>query len=169
MAISQSSNHAFRNPWVLGMLGFILVVVGINIFFITNAISTNPGLVDKDYYEKGRHFEQSIQQRREMVSRLGWDLRVQVPEEIVMNQRTTVYLNAVDRVGLPLEGAAVQLHAYRPSDAAADFTVEMTPYAPGIYSAEVSFALRGIWDLKVLVSQGEDQIEESRRISVQTN
>lgn len=169
MEISQNSNHAFRNPWVLGMLGFILVVVGINVFFITTAINTSPGLVDKNYYEKGRYFEQSIEQRREMVSRLGWDMRVQVPEEIIMNQRTTVYMNVVDRVGMPLEGASAQLHAYRPSDANADFTVEMTPYAPGIFSADVSFALRGIWDLKVLVSQGEDNIEERRRISVQTN
>lgn len=169
MAISQSSNVAFRNPWVLAAIGFILVVVTVNIIFITSAISTNPGLVDKNYYEKGRNFEDSVQQRRDMVNRLNWDMRIQTPDEIVMHRPTTIYLNVADRSGLPLQEARAQLHAYRPSDANADFIVEMSPYAPGIFSAEVVFGLQGIWDLKVAAYQGEDNIENRRRISVLTN
>lgn len=169
MAISQSSNTALRNPWFLAAMGFISVVVLVNIVFITSAISTNPGLVDKNYYEKGRNFEDSVQQRKDMVQRLNWDMRIQVPDEIVMNQPTTIYLNVADSAGLPLENATASLHAYRPSDANADFTLDMTPYAPGIFSADVRFALRGIWDLKVAAFQGEDNIEIRRRISVETN
>lgn len=169
MSISQNSNRAFRNPWVLGMLGFITVVVSVNVFFITNAVLSNPGLVDKNYYETGRHFEQSVQQRREMINRLQWDLRVQVPNEIVMNQRGTVYLNVTDKTGLPLQGATAVMHAYRPSDADADFEVPMQAFAPGVFMAETSFPLRGVWDLRVTVNQGEDQIETRKRINVQTN
>lgn len=167
--ISQSNNQAMRNPWVLGALGFVVLVLLVNIAFIVTAISTNPGLVDQNYYEKGRHFEDSIQQRREMVNRLNWDLRIQVPEEMVMGQTTAIYVHAIDSAGMPLQDATAVLHAYRPSDANADFEIAMSPYAAGIFMAEAAFHLQGIWDLKVRVSQGEDHIETRRRISVKTN
>lgn len=44
---SQSSNRAFRNPWVLAWIGGFLLVLGVNIAFIVTAIMTNPGLVEK--------------------------------------------------------------------------------------------------------------------------
>ncbi|MFU8837138.1 MAG: FixH family protein [Thiohalomonadaceae bacterium] len=169
MAISQSSNHAMRNPWVLGVLGFISLVVLVNAFFITMAITTSPGLVDENYYQSGRHFEQNIQQRREMINRLDWRMRIQVAEEIMMGRPTMVYLHVTDKAGLPLQDTRARLHAYRPSDAAADFELEMRPFAPGIFSVETSFPLRGIWDLKVMAIQGEDNIETRHRISVKTN
>ncbi|MBE0509569.1 MAG: FixH family protein [Chromatiales bacterium] len=169
MAISQSSNHAMRNPWVLGVLGFISLVVLVNAFFITMAITTSPGLVDENYYQSGRHFEQNIQQRREMINRLDWRMRIQVAEEIMMGRPTMVYLHVTDKAGLPLQDTRARLHAYRPSDADADFELEMRPFAPGIFSVETSFPLRGIWDLKVMAIQGEDNIETRHRISVKTN
>ena len=166
MAISQGSNRALRNPWGLGVIGFLSVVVTVNVIFISSAISSNPGLVEKNYYDKGRNIEQTFQQRREMVNRLGWDMRIQVPETINMGRHATIYLNVVDNEGVPLNGATAQLHAYRPSDASADFEMEMQRYADGIFSAEIDFSLRGVWDLLITVKQGEDQIEKRRRVTV---
>ncbi len=169
MAISQSSNRAMRNPWVLGMLGFIGTVVTVNVIFITNAISSSPGLVDANYYETGRHFEDNLQQRIKMVNRLQWDMRLQAPNEVVMNRPSAIYLNVTDKVGQPLTDVSVEVQAYRPSDASADFDLVMEPFAPGIYKAEANFPLRGVWDLRIRVAQGEDNIEKRHRITVETN
>ena len=169
MAISQSSNRAMRNPWVLGMLGFIGTVVTVNVIFITNAISSSPGLVDANYYEAGRHFEDNLLQRIEMVNRLQWDMRLQTPNEVVMNQRSSIYLNLTDKVGQPLTDVDVQVQAYRPSDASADFDLVMEAFAPGVYKADAVFPLRGVWDLRIKVAQGEDNIEKRHRINVLTN
>ena len=49
--ISQSNNRAFRNPWVIAWIALVVIVLAVNIAMITLAVTTNPGLVDKDYYE----------------------------------------------------------------------------------------------------------------------
>ncbi len=163
---SQSNKRAFRNPWVLGWLGFLLLVIGVNAGMIITAVVTNPGLVESDYYEKGRDFERNVAKQLAARSALGWTLSLEPPERARINRPAPHRLTVVDKVGQPLTGATVELHAYRPSDAAADFTVPLTETLPGQYSADIAFPLKGIWDLKVHVSRGEDAFDISRRISV---
>ena len=52
--ISQDNPNAWRNPWVLGWLALVAVVLVVNAVMITIAFVTNPGLVTEDYYEKGQ-------------------------------------------------------------------------------------------------------------------
>ena len=49
--ISQDNKQAMRNPWLLGWLGILAVVITVNIIFIVTAFKTYPGLVDDDYYD----------------------------------------------------------------------------------------------------------------------
>lgn len=166
MFISQDNKQAMRNPWVLGWLGLLAFVLLVNVVFIVTAFNTSPGLVEEGYYEKGRDHEENFQKRMEARNRLGWEMNLHTPEEILVNQPRTYSLNIVDKAGLPLKDAEVTFQAYRPSDSAADFAGEMEMLSTGVYQSRLDFSLKGIWDLKVMVRQGDDELEVSRRINV---
>ena len=102
MFISQDSKQALRNPWVLGWLGLLVFVVLVNVVFIVTAFKTSPGLVDKDYYEKGRDVEKNFLKKQQAKSRLGWEISLNLPESIVVAEKTTFSINVVDASGMPL-------------------------------------------------------------------
>lgn len=164
--ISQDNKQAMRNPWVLGWLGLLITVVIVNVIFIVTAFNTNPGLVDKDYYEKGRYHDNNYQKKLEARNRLGWNISLQTPEKIVIGRPDNYSVNVTDRVGNPLKETTVEIHAYRPSDATADLKAELTPLAPGVFQSKLQLPLKGIWDINITVTQGEETLEITRRISV---
>lgn len=166
MNISQDNKSAMRNPWVLGWLGLLVTVLLVNVVFIVTAFKTMPGLVEEGYYEKGRDHEQNFQKKMDARNRLGWDIRLQSPETITLGKPANYTINVVDKVGMPLREATVTLHAYRPSDAAADMQTTMDKIADGVFQSYIAFPLKGIWDLKVTVSKGEDELELEQRINV---
>ena len=52
--ISQHSKKGLRNPWLLGMIGLIILVLGVNGAFIWFAMHNRSTLVDRDYSTKDR-------------------------------------------------------------------------------------------------------------------
>lgn len=165
MFISQENKQAMRNPWVLGWLGLLILVVLVNVVFIVTAFYTTPGLVDKDYYEKGRDVEKNFLKKQQAKNRLGWELSLNLPDEIYAGQATSFSINVIDAMGRPLSNARAKLQAYRPSDADADYNTEMETVAEGVFQSRLTLPLKGIWDIKVVVQQGEEELEISRRIS----
>ena len=166
---SQGNKKAMRNPWVIGWLAAVLLVLIVNAGFIITAINTNPGLVDIDYYEKGKDHEQNFLKKVETRNQLGWQLNLQLPGRILMNSMSPYYLNVVDNTGSPLTDAKAELIAYRPSDANADFTIALDEKTSGLYQANVSFPLKGVWDLTARVTQGDNSLDITQRISVLAN
>lgn len=164
--ISQHSKQALRNPWVLGWIGFVMIVLAVNVGLILLARSSNPGLVDKNYYDHGRDFERNSLKNSSARESLGWDARLETPDHIVMAQPASLRFTVMDNRGLPLSGAEITVTAYRPADAAADFQVAMHPVASGRYQTDIIFPLKGTWDLIVKVKRGADGYDLTRRISV---
>lgn len=164
--ISQDSKQALRNPWVLGWIGFVMIVLAVNIGLILLSRSSNPGLVDKNYYDHGRDFERNALKKISARESLGWEARLEAPEHIVLAQPASLRFTVMDGRGLPLSDADITITAYRPADAAADFMVAMSQSAAGRYQADINFPLKGTWDLIVKVKRGEDSYDLTRRISV---
>lgn len=164
--ISQDNPNAWRNPWVLGWIALVVVVLAVNIGMISLAFITSPGLVTEDYYEKGIDHEKNFNKRMAARSALGWSYRTEFPTSPIMNTEQLYRFSIVDKVGRPLSDARVNISVYRPSDADADFNVSMLEVAPGIYQAKVNYPLKGIWELTVQIQRGEDQYDLNRRTSV---
>jgi len=165
--ISQSNKQALRNPWVLGWIGLVTVVLLVNAGMITMALLTNSGLVEEDYYEKGRDHERNFLKKQAARHALGWNFKLDVPEDLILGQAHTLRFNVVDRRGLAVEGLDVEVLAYRPSDADADFKLEMQAFAPGQYQARAVFPLKGVWELKLKASQADESYDLiEQRISV---
>ena len=72
--LSQDNKQAFRNPWVIGWISAILLVIAVNVVFIFTAAITNPGLVEADYYEKGQDHEKNFRSKQAMANELGWQM-----------------------------------------------------------------------------------------------
>lgn len=164
--ISQDNPRAWRNPWVIGLVSLIAIVLAVNIFMISLAFITSPGLVVEDYYEQGRNYEQDINEKLAAWNALGWTVQSDFPPKPKMLQKENYRVTLVDKNGQPLTEAQVRLKAYRPSDADADFSQIMTEIYPGIYETQVSFQLKGAWELNVYIDHGEDSYQTSSPVFV---
>lgn len=163
-AVMTTQNSPWRNPWVIGWFAILATVLSANAVMIWLAVATNPGLVNQDYYERGRAYERTIHQRRARSA--GWELSVNAPARTVAGRAATYRFVGVDKAGLPLATDAVTLHAYRPADAGADFTLAMEREAAGVYRADVVFPLKGVWDVLVSFRQEGEEHNVARRVNV---
>lgn len=162
---SQDSNQALRNPWVIAWIFIVVVFISVNAGFILLSIISNPGLVSEDYYEQGRQFEQNATTLMSERKKLNWDTRLDIPEKIISGTTYVYRFSAVDVYGLPVMNAEVNLVAYRPSNASADFTTRLKQIAPGLYQGKISLPLAGVWDLNIMAQRDKEQYELSHRIT----
>ncbi|MCW9014482.1 MAG: FixH family protein [Gammaproteobacteria bacterium] len=167
-SFSQDNPNPWRNPWVIGWLALVAIVLLVNIVMISLAFITNPGLVSEDYYERGQEHEQNVRSRIAARETLGWTVSTDFPQNPVQNRKELYRFNIVDKAGNPLTGADVSLNAYRPSDAEADFNVKMTETLTGLYEARITYPLKGIWELNISINRDNDAYDFTRRSSVIT-
>ncbi len=155
---------AWRSPWVLGWFSILVTVVTANFTMIYFAVDGNPGLVVEDYYERGQHYEQNMLAR--MAKDPGWAMRISLPDEVVLDRPATVGFTLATREGGAVNPDSVTFYAYRPSDAKADFSVPMQSAGNGLYQAEVTFTLKGVWDILVSVQKEGEEYNEALRLVV---
>ncbi len=164
--ISQSNKQAFRNPWVIGWILLLLVVLSVNAGMIYTAFTTNPGLVKDDYYEQGRDYERTVQQLMEARKRLGWKVVLE-PGEVVVGAPAALQITVTGKDGLPVRGLGGHLQLYRPSDRSQDAVISISEVTEGVYQAKYTLMLKGVWDLLLTLKHGEDTFTAEERIHVQ--
>ena len=164
--ISQDNPRAWRNPWVIGWIALVIVVLLVNIVMISIAFISSPGLVNEDFYDRGRNYEKTLNSRITARDALGWQVSTDFPTSPRVNKLEKYRFNIVDKNSVPISNAETTLAFYRPSDAEADFALAMHEIVPGIYSADVIFTLKGQWELIITVKRDEDNYTFSRRINV---
>jgi nitrogen fixation protein FixH len=92
-------------------------------------------------------------------------MEVHPPASVEVGEPALFRFTVSDRDGRPAEPDQVIFYAYRPSDRRQDFSREMSPVEPGHYEAQVSFPLKGVWDILVSVRQGEAEYNSPHRLS----
>jgi nitrogen fixation protein FixH len=157
-------NSAWRSPWVIAWVVMLVIFFSMNVFMIYLAQSNNPGLVAEDFYERGQDYEKNMLKRQ--MRNPGWQMKVELPRKIGVDEQVMSRFIITDKEGEPVDPDEVVFYAYRPSDAKQDFNVSMQPVAPGRYEAQVSFPLKGAWDILVSAKQGEDEYNTPKRIGV---
>ncbi len=165
MSISQSNKQALKNPWVLGIILFVLTFLTANAIFIYLAFESPPNLVDKNFYENGKNYE-DIQAQIDAQKALGWTGSLFIPKTTRVNQSQSYEILIQGKNSTALSLDSVILKAYRPSDARADFTETMQNIKPGIYRAEISFHLPGRWLLVVEAKQGDKEFVLTKQVNI---
>lgn len=158
------ADSALRNPIVLLWWGFLAAFFIANGLFIYLAQVTNPGLVNEDYYEKGRAYEQHMLSQRAQVP--DWELKLASVGPFHLKQPGQLELQLNSGTHEVFNAESVRLHAYRPSGAEHDFSVPLKSLGAGVYRTSVTFPLPGVWDLLMEVKRGEAHKTLARRIQV---
>ncbi|OOZ36034.1 FixH family protein [Solemya velesiana gill symbiont] len=161
---SENKQRALRSPWILGIIGMIIIFVTANIVMITLSLD-RPGLVDDNYYDRGQHYEKNMLKRQAKVREMGWQTKVEEPEYADIGKPATYGFRVTDKAGKPVEADSVTFYVYRPSDQDQDFSLPMKQVEPGYYKADVTFPLLGVWDILVSVRQGEFELNVPSQIS----
>ncbi|MCB1857003.1 MAG: FixH family protein [Gammaproteobacteria bacterium] len=146
---------AWRSPWVIGWVTLLILFIGVSVFRIYLAVKTDPGLVDENYYERGQDHAQNRLKR--LARDPGWQMTIDAPEYVDVATPSLWGFSVLNTEGEPVTPDSVVFYAYRPSDAKQDFSVSMREIGLGRYQAEVSFPLKGVWDILVSVKNGEDE------------
>jgi nitrogen fixation protein FixH len=150
--ISQHNKKGLRNPWLLGMIGLIILVLVVNGTFIWFATHSRSTLVDRDYSTKDRKSNAAVVSDLQEQKALAWKITVNKPKHIVMGSPTKYEIGVVDHEGLPVSGI-MEVETYRASDASKDFTTVFQETSPGNYQGYISFPLKGYWELRVRVKR----------------
>ena len=153
----------WRNPWIQGWIGLLVVFVAANIVMIYLAIDRSPGLVVDDYYERGQEYEKNMLKRQ--ARNPGWKMKLMAPEYVDIAKPTGFAIKITDKEGNPVMPDSVTFYVYRPADVKMDFSVPMSAKAPGVYEADISFPILGVWDILVSAKLGEDEYNLPHRIS----
>lgn len=156
---------AWRSPWVLTFIGMALIIVAANVYLILIASDNAPSLVAENYYERGQDYEHNMLKKRARDP--GWEMSLAAPEKLVYQQPMNYRFTLMGKEGESVHPDSVIIHAYRPADASADFSVPMQAMGAGEYRATVTFPLKGAWDVLASVKQGEDEFSVSHRAYVE--
>lgn len=157
---------AFKNPLIIFWFVILLVVLMVNFFMVGMAITTNPGLVIDDFYERGKN-QAEIIAKRKASEKLGWDLSVDmaIAKEGVANP---IVVQITDRDSQLFDVDSAILYFYRPADRNLDGNVVLENTGKtGVYAADLVLNAKGKWDLLIEVIKGEDKYSIGRSIFVE--
>jgi nitrogen fixation protein FixH len=158
------SNSARRSPWLIGWFALVAVFLAVNGVMIYFAVTTNPGLVVEDYYDRGQHYEHHLASK--LAQDPGWAMRAEVPGNLKAGEAQVVRFSVTDKAGQPVALDGVTFYAYRPSDVNRDFSLPMEQEGPGLYAVQVRFPLIGVWDALFAARQGGDERSHGQRLMV---
>jgi nitrogen fixation protein FixH len=150
---------------VIGWIAMLLVVLIVNATLVILGMSTNPGLVIQNFYDRGQDYEKNWVSRQNRDP--GWILRADVPQDLRAGEPASIRFFLVDRAGQPaVVESGAHFHAYRPSDVKQDFDLPMVAEGRGRFRVDVTFPLVGVWDTLVAVRQGDEEFSLGKRIKV---
>ncbi|WP_428607675.1 FixH family protein [Sedimenticola sp.] len=153
----------WRNPWIQGWIGLLVVFLIANMVMVYLAVSHNPGLVVDDYYERGQEYEKNMLKRQ--ARNPGWQMKVIAPESVDVAKPTRFGVRIIGKDGYPVAPDSVTFYAYRPANSKLDFSVPMQATDSGVYEADINFPLLGVWDILISAKDGEDEYNLPYRIS----
>lgn len=156
--ISQENRNGLRNPWPLGMIAAIILVLGVNGTFVWLAMHNRSTLVDRDYSTKDRKTNAAVVSDLQQQRKLAWKATIRQPKSIVAGSPAGYEISVVDREGAPVRGT-MDVEAYRASDESKDFSTAFREVSPGSYQGYISFPFKGYWELRIHVRRGQDTFD----------
>ncbi|MCF6346122.1 MAG: FixH family protein [Thiomicrorhabdus sp.] len=155
----------WKNPIVIIWFTILIVVLTVNFFMVSMAITTAPGLVIDDFYEKGKNMDKTLAAQKKM-EEMGWQLEVDLPD-LSEGKTAKISLMVLDKQGKPLSIDTAVLYYYRPSDRLLDGEQPLTPTGVlGEFEADFTLNTKGKWDLIMEVTQGDLVYNIGRSIMV---
>lgn len=136
------------NGWIpLLFVGGFLILFAVTGNFVRLALTTFPGLVTTNAYERGLAYDDVIAAEQAQAEQ-GWQMTIMAPEFSGEGQVATITLS--DRNGEPLAGGTVIMMAERMTRYAQQVRVQMSDVGAGRYEAPMELPISGRWLVSVL-------------------
>lgn len=139
-------------PWIF-VAGFA-VVLAVNATMIWVGITSWPGLVTDNSYDRGLHYNRELEVAAAQAA-LGW--QVEFSARLESGRHGVLEASLHDRDGRPVEGADIEARFLRPTSEGHDFTLALAPAGGGRYAATFELPLAGLWDIRLQVLRGGDR------------
>ena len=146
------------NPWPMGIVAGLGVVVSVNLWMVTVAAGDRPIQESERPYEAGVEFEKTLQAQRASVA-LGYSAQVEVVDGVAR-------IRVSDAQGAPVTGLRGVAEARRSDRADLDFDGQWAETAPGTYVASRPFPQGGHWRLQSRFEGAAAPFLDDRRLAV---
>jgi nitrogen fixation protein FixH len=140
------------------LVGFFVVVAGVNGLMMTVAISTMPGVDVKSAYETSQRYNGEIARMQEQAAR-GWTAEARLRRS---GADAVVNLSLRDRAGAPVTGLSVAARLEHPATRREDREAALAEAAPGTYRADMAAIHAGGWTLAIIARRGDETVFVTR-------
>ncbi|MEM9619704.1 MAG: FixH family protein [Pseudomonadota bacterium] len=139
---------------LFGMIGFFLVIIAVNIVFLTLAVQSFPGEQEKKSYLQGLNFNDRLA-AREAQAALGWTVNIDKAE--LAAEAATIELSFETREERPIFDLDIDGVLSQPADNDRDQSIVFSASGPGRFEAQADNITPGVWVLnaRAVSSQNE--------------
>jgi FixH protein len=163
LSTETPSNAGRLWAWVPAMLlGTMLLGLGTLAYI---AIDDPHFALEANYYDKAVHWDTARTEARENEV-LGLKVVLGAPLVVAADGKLNVAIGVQTRQDLALSGAVVELEAFPNAYASRVQRISLRETAPGAYAGELSQAVRGLWELRVVVKRGSLRYSQVLRLDV---
>jgi nitrogen fixation protein FixH len=158
---SKTTQKKSKIPYIF--IGFFVVIVLVNIFYIYLSKSTWHGIYTSDSYHKGLQYNTAIKLAKKQED-LGWNMQIQYRR--ISETRGAFMIGLRDKYTKPINDAKIFINFKRPSQEGLDFS-EPVDFKNGVYQVLVNFPFKGQWDVEVVVQRGSDIFQQVKRYVIE--
>lgn len=144
------------------LLGSMLLGLGTLAYI---AIDDPHFALEPNYYDKAVHWDQARSEARGSDA-LGLKVALSAPLVVSSEGKLDVVLDVRAELGLTLAGAELELEAFPNAYAGHVQRVALQKKAPGVYAAQISRAITGLWELRIVIKQGALRYSRVLRVDV---
>ncbi|MBF0443956.1 MAG: FixH family protein [Magnetococcales bacterium] len=144
--IQEKSTRRFE-PWPTAIVLFFLVVFSADAIMITMGLNSWPGLVNKNPYQHGLHYNKVINAQSKQ-DKLGWSIKLH-SENLVAGKEGKISVTISGRENIAVQRAQVEGILFRPVGEGSDLAFLLKEEKPGVYSTMITPPKHGNWDVKI--------------------
>lgn len=141
-------------PWYF--VAFFVVLAILDGIFVTIAVSTHRGVITEHAYKKGLEYNKVVT-ASEKQDILGWLGNIDF-------DKNTINFDLKDKNRQAVKGAKVTAYFTRSTQAGYDFSTPLELNKEGIYAKQITFPLKGLWDVRILATWHHQQYQKSKKI-----
>jgi nitrogen fixation protein FixH len=142
---------------------FFGVIFAVDLTYIYVANKSWRGLATENGYQKGLKYNQTIEYSRKQKS-LGWSAKIKYEN---LTQKSGILEVALfDKNGAAINDAAVKAVLTRPVQEGFDFEIKL-PAKNSRYISEITFPLKGQWNVEIQAVRGDQNFQDSKRFVIQ--
>ena len=152
--------------WPQAVTTILGITVAANIWLIRVASGDPSFAVEKDYYQRGVHWDDEMAQRARNRA-LGWRLAATL-SPIETGRGADLRIALTDSVVSPIEDASVVVTAVHVARAGQPVELTLAQRAPGEYEARVPIERAGLWELRIDIHRGADRFTATERLDARS-